>query len=245
MAWQTPKTDWSAEDGVRDDDLNRIEGNILELRNTSNNTSDKVLYVNASTGSDSNSGAASAPFRTIGKALSVLSRNVGNYDVRISVAAGTYNESVTIKGFDAPITITGTNGASVTLTGLRIEGCHVTISNIAITLNSALWVVHGANLVCDSAIVSNGYGITVSYCSKMFINSLVCNNVSGYAVTVDRYSSFYVTYLDGDANANGITCKAGSLAAYGAINMEISGVELMTQDGGRIYSGAQTSISKY
>lgn len=34
MAWQTPKTDWSSADGVRDTDMNRIEGNALELYNT-------------------------------------------------------------------------------------------------------------------------------------------------------------------------------------------------------------------
>ena len=34
MAWQTPKTNWSSADGVRDTDMNRIEGNSLELRNT-------------------------------------------------------------------------------------------------------------------------------------------------------------------------------------------------------------------
>ena len=34
MAWQTPKTDWSSADGVRDTDMNRIESNALELKNT-------------------------------------------------------------------------------------------------------------------------------------------------------------------------------------------------------------------
>ena len=31
MAWQTPKTDWTRADGVRDIDLNRIEGNTMHL----------------------------------------------------------------------------------------------------------------------------------------------------------------------------------------------------------------------
>ena len=33
MAWSTPKTDWTGVDGVRDSDLNRIEGNSLHLYN--------------------------------------------------------------------------------------------------------------------------------------------------------------------------------------------------------------------
>lgn len=38
MAWLTPKTDWSGADGVRNTDLNRIEGNILDLNSRSVNT---------------------------------------------------------------------------------------------------------------------------------------------------------------------------------------------------------------
>jgi len=30
--WITPKTDWSIVDGVSVDDLNRIEGNMVELK---------------------------------------------------------------------------------------------------------------------------------------------------------------------------------------------------------------------
>lgn len=31
MAWETPKTNWAAEDGLAATDMNRIEGNIQEL----------------------------------------------------------------------------------------------------------------------------------------------------------------------------------------------------------------------
>ena len=56
---------------------------------------------------------------------------------------------------------------------------------------------------------------------------------------------FYGGYLNGDANANGIMCLAGSIAAFHDINMEVDGVAFMTADGGRIYSGAQTSLTQY
>lgn len=42
MAWQTPKTDWTAQDGVRTSDFNRIEGNTLELYNMTNVLSSNV-----------------------------------------------------------------------------------------------------------------------------------------------------------------------------------------------------------
>lgn len=35
MAWITPKTDWTAADGVRNTDFNRIEGNTQQLKDAS------------------------------------------------------------------------------------------------------------------------------------------------------------------------------------------------------------------
>ena len=32
MAWQTPKTDWGTNDAIRDTDLNRMESNIIAVR---------------------------------------------------------------------------------------------------------------------------------------------------------------------------------------------------------------------
>lgn len=34
MAWIAPKTDWAASDGVTNADMNRIEGNILDVYNS-------------------------------------------------------------------------------------------------------------------------------------------------------------------------------------------------------------------
>lgn len=53
MAWQTPKTDWTAADGVTDDDLNRIEGNIDHIENSTRTPNDAVTP------------AASGPLATI------------------------------------------------------------------------------------------------------------------------------------------------------------------------------------
>lgn len=245
MAWQTPKTDWTAEDGVRNSDFNRIEGNILELYNTVKAQADTVIYVNADRGNDNNPGTASAPFKTIGKALSVIPRSLGGKDVRLSIAAGRYSESVTISGFDTPLQITGTPGDHVELSGLRVDGCAVSFVAIELTLNSALWVVSNAALLSDSQINMNGYGVTVTYGSTMYVEYLNCDNASGYAITVDKCSRFFADYLDGNANANGIMCIGGSIAAYRDINMEVDGAAFTTRDGGRIYSGAQASMPSY
>lgn len=45
MAWQTPKTDWTPADGVADTDINRIEGNIEELKTTTDTHTQQLTYI--------------------------------------------------------------------------------------------------------------------------------------------------------------------------------------------------------
>lgn len=42
MAWQTPKTDWTSTDGVLDSDMNRIEGNIDHIENSTRTPNDNA-----------------------------------------------------------------------------------------------------------------------------------------------------------------------------------------------------------
>ena len=62
MAWQTPKTNWSSADGVRDTDLNRIEENtrVLYFEKLRDNT---TIYVSPS-GNNSTGNGSSMPTTT-------------------------------------------------------------------------------------------------------------------------------------------------------------------------------------
>ena len=60
MAWQTPKTDWKAEDGVRNTDLSRIESNTLALYNETVRES-KIIYVSKSCNDYTGTGTSSQP----------------------------------------------------------------------------------------------------------------------------------------------------------------------------------------
>lgn len=104
-----------------------------------------VVYYVAPTGSDSNPGTASAPWRTIQHAASVLTAGQ-----QASVAAGSYNERVTISSSGTaaqPIVLQAAAGASVKMLGFNITGSY--------------WTVSGFD-VSTQANGSDGYGIYLS-----------------------------------------------------------------------------------
>lgn len=245
MAWQTPKVDWTAADGVRDSDFNRIEGNILELRGGALHD-DAYLYVNATTGNDTTgTGTAVAPFKTIGKALSLLPRNLNGKEATISISGGYYQEDVVIKGFDAPVTLMN-NGESVTVNSFRVDGCHCSLSgSIEIITSNTVYVVNGGKLSGAGALYVDGAYINVNYASVVALDTITCDNSPSFAIVVNGGSKLYASYLDGNANAYGLSAQGGSVIAYGDINMEIDDMIFFTSMGGRIYSGAQTSAPNY
>lgn len=245
MAWQTPKTDWGPTDGVRDSDFNRIEGNILELYNTGSLRSDLTIYVNAGTGSDSGNGSASSPYKTIAKALSTVPSNIGDKSVLISLAAGVYNESVEIKGFEGPITITGAIGAVVTINSLRVDGCNCSLNAITLECNGAVIVTNGAHLMGEGSLRVDGYTISVNYGSVLYLLDVTCSNASGVAINVNRCARFYASALYGDNNGTGINCQSGSVVAYGTNYLTAKTAAIVTSTGGRVYTLAQQSAPIY
>lgn len=243
MAWQTPKTDWGPPDGVRDTDLNRIEGNILELYTNGALQADRVVYVNASTGNDiSGTGDASLPYATINKALGSIPRNFNGKSALISIADGTYPESVEISGFSSPVTLTG---GAITINSLRVVGCVCLARDLEITTNGSVYVTDGGALIGDIFVHINGAFLTVNYGAAVALDVLRCYNSGGFAVAVDRGSRFYASYITGTGNVGGISCQGGSIAAYGDNELEARDTDLFTALGGRIYSGAQTSAARY
>jgi len=70
------------------------------FENTKPLETDTSYYV-ATTGSDTTGdGSISSPYASITKALSVVPKDLGGYTVTINVADGTYNEDITISGFN-------------------------------------------------------------------------------------------------------------------------------------------------
>lgn len=244
MAWQIPKTDWIASDGVRDDDFNRIEGNIEHLYNmTARNA--LTIYVSP-TGSDSTgAGTSSAPYATIQHAISMLPKNTNGQTVTINVAAGTYNEDVILADFNGYISITGAYDASVTIKSLTVRACACFISSIHLRVTAGVTVTYGATLMSNSKITISGGldGVSVNRGSTCIINAaLNVSGITGVAVAATNASNVYVLSFTVSGAAVLLEAQQGSIISYGSTNHTVTAVAFITRTGGRIYSGAQSQL---
>jgi hypothetical protein len=133
-------------------------------------------YHVATTGSDTNNGlSATNPFATIQKAINTaLSIDGQNFNITISVAAGTYNENLAV---GAPFLTAGT---------VSLTGDTATPSNVVI--NGGLTVSNNAELtVAGFKITSSSYGIAVNTGAIVSINGKMeygaCTTAHLYSTT--------------------------------------------------------------
>lgn len=141
-------------------------------------TSALTLYVNGSTGSDSNNGLTSgSAFATIQHAINVLQQNydLNGQAVTISIADGTYAPvyiSGPFIGDNRPSADTNTSPL-VTLSGDTTTPTNCSIAST--TSASALTVVHGAriNIQGFSLSSTSGNGIYAAYGSLVFLTGAV------------------------------------------------------------------------
>lgn len=242
MAWQKPKTDWSAADGVRDSDLNRIEGNILALYNSSMADDAITIYVSASGSDTSGTGASVTPYRTITKALSDVPRNMNGRNVLIYIASGTYPEDVVIKGYnDGVITLIGYYGDVAIIDSLEVNSsiCEIRTLGLIITAGG-ITVTNGASLIATGSISVSGSsrGLHVINCSSCRVYSqLTVDGSSAAAVHASGASSIYLLSLAGSDNENAFIAEEGSVVAYGTTNITAVTAGFITRTGGRIYTG--------
>lgn len=208
MAWQTPKTNWAASDGVRDTDFNRIEGNILDLHGKFLHNA-VVASVSPSGNDDTGNGTSGAPFKTFAKALSVIPKNLNGQTATIQVAAGTYSEIVNVSDFHGgDIVIASTAGSNVTVTGLVVEGCKVLIDGMRLTVGSS-GIFVGANGLLFSAtsdviVTGAAEAVTLRYGGEIEITKTLTVNNATRALQVQYNSSASVATLAGTNNTIGI-----------------------------------------
>lgn len=165
-----------------------------------------ALYVNGSTGSDSNPGTESLPFATITAALNSIPKNLGGYTATINIAAGTYPAGIRIEGFYGGnasntygIRLIGESADTVFLTGgVACFGCRIPI------------------LIQTLSVSGNYSGNTVSarQCFYVFIISL---NIDGSAAPID---SVFLSQTNGSilntqvSNAPGAAISLDQCTAY-------------------------------
>ncbi|MGO4678210.1 DUF1565 domain-containing protein, partial [Bosea sp. 2YAB26] len=106
-----------------DADLTALIQSLSGALGPAQTLSDITYYVNAASGNDSNNGlTSSAPFKTISKAISMIPQIV-NHNVIINVAAGTYNEEVSLSGYMGNGYV-GLQGSSVIVKSVSFSRCN-------------------------------------------------------------------------------------------------------------------------
>lgn len=234
MAWETPKIDWGAADGVSDFDMNRIEGNALALYEESARKN-VTVYVSTSGNDSTGNGTSEAPYRTVGKALSVLPRDIRGFNVYVHIAAGAYTEAVSIKGFSGGvIRLSGANSA-VTLTSLTIDNSVVAVTSLPITTTAAVGFIltNRGSLSTTGNLTANGTstGLNISTGSHAHISgTLACPNAST-AVNCSGSSTLYADAITGKGTLDAST---GGVIAFNNSTLSRS-----TATGGRINTGGQ------
>lgn len=233
MAWQTPKMDWAAADGVRDTDFNRIEGNILELYNEKVRES-RIVYVSKSGNDETGTGTSSNPFYTITKALSAIPKDLNGLDMAVYISGGIYTENVLIEGFSGGIlTLTGT-AANVTVNSITVQGCIVSCTSLPLVTTAAvgLIVAYGAVFITTGSIITQGAstGVNVSNGSTVHISGVITSSATT-AVSCSGNSNLYAGTITGTGTIN---ASAGGVVAF-----DTSVLNRVTSSGGRINTGSQ------
>ena len=243
MAWQSPKTNWAAADGVRDSDMNRIEGNILELYNSDMLRSDVTIYVSTSGNDTTGNGTSTLPFATLTKALNMLPKNLNGKNVTISVAAGSYNDRVAIKDFSNGIVTIG--GTSFTIVSLEISNCFVkTDINISVTGSLGVLVTNKATFITNGNLTTNSSstGLAITNCSEAYVGGTLAINGSTTGVSVSNNSRAFVQLIVGTGNNTGMAASAGAVLAYGTYSATNTAAIFTTNTGGRVNTGSQSGM---
>lgn len=213
-----------------------------------------TLYVSTS-GSDAlGNGTAANPYATIQKAIDSLPKNLNGHDVVISIAEGTYDEDVYVsRTFGGVLNLDGIAGTTVSIRSLRVVyGAIVQVQNINLNVTGSIFDsgigVTNAYLLCTSAIkIINGspIGVYMNMNALCYFASLEISNTTSSAIFSTNNSSAYVASLTGINNTGiGLRAFGGARIAY-SISTLAATTATAALTGGRIYTGAQTSVPNY
>ena len=212
-------------------------------------TKSVTLYVSTSGNDTTGNGTSAAPYKTISKALSTIPKNLGGFSATVNIAAGNYDEVVTVNYFHGGnINFAGTGTA--TIDGLSVSSSRVVVERkftIDAVGATAINLVRGAILIANEAVVVNAAatGVYAQTGSVAIFNSgLGVDNCTSAAVRSGTGASIYVSALDGISNALGISVDSGALCSYATSTLSAT-TATRTTSGGRILSGSQASIPSY
>ena len=224
-------------------------------------TEDVVVYVSPTGNDMTGDGTSAKPYATIQAAVDSLPKVLDGHMATISIAAGTYPGRVIMSGFQGGIVELGVAGRTVTVNGVQISCCAVVRINVSITrsdsyVGTLLIVRNGSHAQIGSAITINGANAGISGVTVESGSTLIAipDATSALKTTISNcvYNAIYATGgsrvsmvdLAGSGNGVGIRSDGGSVVSYSTRALTATTANITT-NGGRIYTGAQTSIPNY
>lgn len=222
-------------------------------------TENVTVYVSKSGNDTTGDGTSAAPYATVQKAVDSLPKWLDGYTATISIASGTYAEDLSVKGFQGGVLSIGIAGNSVVLRSISIESSSFVQINITSIVNtgkggivarygSRVEILSEMSIDCGggynsglSATTGSIIGFTVDLFDIMSISVKNCGFCAIYAGTG---SMVHLSGITGSGNAVGFRADEGGVITYGTSSLSATTATITTK-GGRIYSGAQTSVPKY
>lgn len=217
-----------------------------------------TVYVTMN-GSDTNGdGTAAAPYATIQRAVDSIPKLLNGYTVNIDVAAGTYEERVTLKDFQSGLLVLGASGRNVTIRGLTVSNSSVVRLNIPNITRSEtvggvpMQIMDGSVVLLNTDLTVNGNGGTLSgisvetnsLLSVTFLWNVTSSNNKSAAIAAYTGGKVVLFDLFGTGNTVGLSAETLGMISY-TTNSIGAATAYKTGSGGRILNGAQVSIPNY
>ena len=222
-------------------------------------TEDVTVYVNGNTGNDlTGDGTSALPFATIQKAVGALPKWLDGHTATIDIAEGTYEGRVVLEGFQGGVLNLGVAGRAVTVRGIQVTSCATVRLNVAEIIRTAnvvgtLLAIRGrSDVVIGGRFVVDGMaaeisGVVVEANSTVSVADsalLIARNCAYNAVYATGGSRVALAGIAGANNGVGLRSDSGSMISFTSRSIEATTANITT-NGGRIYTGAQTSIPAY
>ena len=210
---------------------------------------DSIIHVSPGGSDAAGDGSEDAPFASIQHAIDRIPKNIGDRQITINIASGTYTEDIVISGFYGGI-LRLTFGA-VTIRSLSIYETCVYMSGESLTLAASgktygIYLHRAANVIAQVPITVNGAvnGIYATFGSTFAGNQAIIVNSCTYAIAAMYTAHVYISALSGSKNNNGIQATAG-IVSLGSMAAGVASTAYITGNGGRIYTGSQSSVPTY
>ena len=225
-------------------------------------TENVTVYVSTGGNDLTGDGTNAAPYATIQKAIDSLPKWLDGHMAMISIAAGIYEEKIELDGFQGGIVEVGVYGRSVTVRGITISSSSLVRLNVNITRSSTLGgtplnIRLGSNVQFNNDCVIDGAsgstsGIMVESGSVLsgvvdlfgFMGKTTISNCKNFAIYATAGSKVALGELAGSGNGTGLYAADGATITYNSRTLTATTMNV-TVAGGRIYTGAQTSVPNY